>query len=80
MNCETQAEIDYFWDRLGAGGQSGRCGWLKDKFGLWWQIVPSALGQVLRDPDAARAARVMRAMMKINKIDITLLRQAYDQP
>jgi predicted 3-demethylubiquinone-9 3-methyltransferase (glyoxalase superfamily) len=79
VNCETQDEVDYFWDRLGAGGQTGRCGWLKDKFGLSWQVVPSTLGQLLRDPDAAKATRVMQAMMKMDKLDIGLLRQAYDQ-
>jgi predicted 3-demethylubiquinone-9 3-methyltransferase (glyoxalase superfamily) len=79
VNCETQDEVDYFWERLGAGGQSGRCGWLKDKFGLSWQIVPSALGQLLQDPDAGKAARVMKAMMKMDKIDIGLLRQAAQQ-
>jgi predicted 3-demethylubiquinone-9 3-methyltransferase (glyoxalase superfamily) len=79
VNCETQDEVDYFWDRLGAGGQPGPCGWLKDKFGLSWQVVPSSLGQMLRDPDASKASRVMRAMMKMGKLDIGLLRQAYDQ-
>jgi predicted 3-demethylubiquinone-9 3-methyltransferase (glyoxalase superfamily) len=77
VNCETQQEVDYFWDRLGAGGQTSRCGWLKDKFGLSWQIVPSALGQMLRDPDAGKATRVMQAMMKMDKLNIALLRQAH---
>jgi predicted 3-demethylubiquinone-9 3-methyltransferase (glyoxalase superfamily) len=77
VSCETQQEVDYFWDRLGAGGQTSRCGWLKDRFGLSWQVVPSALGQMLRDPDAARATRVMKVMMTMEKLDIAQLQQAF---
>jgi predicted 3-demethylubiquinone-9 3-methyltransferase (glyoxalase superfamily) len=77
VSCETQQEVDYFWDRLGAGGQTNRCGWLKDKFGLSWQVVPAALGQMLRDPDTARATRVMKVMMTMEKLDIARLQKAY---
>ncbi|MBS0531635.1 MAG: VOC family protein [Proteobacteria bacterium] len=68
VNCESQEEVDYFWDRLGAGGAPGRCGWLKDKFGVSWQVVPDALPRLLKDPDRAKANRVMQAMMKMQKI------------
>ena len=78
VNCETQEEVDDLWEKLSAGGQKGRCGWLKDKFGLSWQIIPSALGKLLSDKDAAKAKRVMNAMMRMDKIDIQRLRQAYE--
>ena len=77
VNCETQAEVDDFWEKLSAGGQKGRCGWLKDKFGLSWQIVPTALVEMLKDKDGAKAKRVMDAMMQMDNIDIQRLRQAY---
>jgi predicted 3-demethylubiquinone-9 3-methyltransferase (glyoxalase superfamily) len=80
VNCPTQAEIDRLWERLGEGGSPGRCGWLKDKFGLSWQIVPERLGQWMSDPDPARAGRVMQAMLPMGKIDIARLQQAGDQP
>lgn len=80
VNCETQPEIDEMWEKLSAGGQEGRCGWLKDKFGLSWQIVPPILGKLLQDKNAERSGRVMTAMMKMSKIDIGLLQQAYEQP
>jgi predicted 3-demethylubiquinone-9 3-methyltransferase (glyoxalase superfamily) len=78
VNCETQQEVDELWKRLSAGGKEERCGWLKDKYGLSWQIVPSILGQLLHDKDATKAQRVMQAMLQMNKIDIEGLRQAYD--
>jgi predicted 3-demethylubiquinone-9 3-methyltransferase (glyoxalase superfamily) len=77
VNCESQAELDHFWDRLAEGGQPGQCGWLKDKYGLSWQIVPSALIEMLRDEDAEKAARVMRAIMKMKKLDLTALERAH---
>ena len=77
--CETQQEIDELWTRLTAdGGAPSRCGWLKDKFGLSWQIVPSALGQMLGDTDAARSARVMNAMVTMDKLDLAQLRRAHE--
>ncbi len=78
VNCETQAEVDELWTKLTEGGEEGQCGWLKDKFGLSWQIVPVALGELLGDPDPAKAGRVMEAMLKMHKIDTAVLRQAYD--
>jgi len=78
VNCETQEEIDYFWEKLSADGGSTRpCGWLKDKFGLSWQVSPVILGDMLADPDAAKAERVMNAMMEMDKIDIAALEKAY---
>jgi predicted 3-demethylubiquinone-9 3-methyltransferase (glyoxalase superfamily) len=79
VRAETQPEIDDLWERLSAGGEKSRCGWLKDKFGLSWQIVPPVLGQLLGDKDPAKAQRVMMAMMKMDKIDIQALKDAYDQ-
>jgi len=77
VQCETQDEIDYFWEKLSAdGGSTGRCGWLKDKFGLSWQINPVFLGDMLADPDAGKANRVMKAMMEMDKIDIAALEKA----
>jgi predicted 3-demethylubiquinone-9 3-methyltransferase (glyoxalase superfamily) len=79
VNCETQAEVDELWGKLTEGGEESQCGWLKDKFGLSWQIVPSVLGELLNDPDAQKAGRVMNAMLQMKKIDIAGLRAAYDQ-
>lgn len=79
VNCETQEEVDDLWVRLSAGGEKSRCGWLKDKFGLSWQIIPTALGRLMGDKDPAKAGRVMQAMMQMSKIDIKALQQAYDQ-
>jgi predicted 3-demethylubiquinone-9 3-methyltransferase (glyoxalase superfamily) len=79
VSCEMQEEVDELWEKLSAGGKKDRCGWLKDKFGLSWQIIPTALGEMLQDPDAEKAKRVMQAMLKMNKIDIQGLRQAYNQ-
>jgi len=79
VNCETQAEVDELWTKLTEGGEEGQCGWLKDKYGLSWQIVPSVLGELLSDPDAEKARRVMNAMLQMKKIDIAGLRLASEQ-
>jgi len=76
VKCETQAEIDYHWEKLCAGGEPGRCGWLKDKFGVSWQIVPPVLGQLLGDKDPAKARRVADAMLQMSKLDINQLKAA----
>jgi predicted 3-demethylubiquinone-9 3-methyltransferase (glyoxalase superfamily) len=78
VDCETQEEVDQLWDKLTEGGEPSRCGWLKDKYGLSWQIIPSALGELLGDPDADKSRRVMEAMLRMDKIDIQALRDAYD--
>jgi predicted 3-demethylubiquinone-9 3-methyltransferase (glyoxalase superfamily) len=78
VNCENQGEVDELWDRLSEGGEQGPCGWLKDKYGLSWQIVPTALGEMLRDQDPKKAERVMAAMLQMKKIDIQALKQAYE--
>jgi predicted 3-demethylubiquinone-9 3-methyltransferase (glyoxalase superfamily) len=74
--CESQEEVDYFWERLGAGGQIQQCGWLKDKFGVSWQIVPTALPRLLGNPDRAKANRVVQAMLQMKKLDIAALERA----
>lgn len=79
VDCADQAEVDELWARLSEGGSTGQCGWLKDKFGLSWQIVPRTLVNLLNDPDAEKATRVMRAMMGMSKINIAALQQACDQ-
>jgi len=79
VRCETQEEIDYFWEELSAGGEKGRCGWLKDKFGVSWQIVPPVLGEMLNDEDDKKSQRVMQAMLQMGKLDIKALKQAYEQ-
>jgi len=79
VNCENQEEVDYFWSKLSAGGEESRCGWLKDKFGLSWQVVPTVLTEMLTDKDTAKARRVMHAMLQMDKIDIAVLKKAYDQ-
>jgi len=76
VNCETQQEVDELWDKLSAGGRTDRCGWLQDKFGLSWQIIPTVLGQLLGDKDPQRAKRAMQAMLQMTKIDIKKLQQA----
>jgi predicted 3-demethylubiquinone-9 3-methyltransferase (glyoxalase superfamily) len=76
VNCETQQEVDELWDKLSAGGRTDRCGWLQDKFGLSWQIIPTVLGQLLGDKDPQRAKRAMQAMLQMTKIDIHKLQQA----
>jgi predicted 3-demethylubiquinone-9 3-methyltransferase (glyoxalase superfamily) len=77
VDCKTQEEVDYYWDKLSAGGEPSQCGWLKDKFGLSWQVNPGVLGEMLSDPDPAKAKRVMEAMLKMKKIDIAALKRAY---
>jgi predicted 3-demethylubiquinone-9 3-methyltransferase (glyoxalase superfamily) len=77
VKCETQAEVDELWRKLSAGGEEGPCGWLKDKYGLSWQIIPTALGEMLQDPDAEKSNRVMQAMLKMSKIDLDGLKRAY---
>ena len=79
VNCETQEEVDELWQKLSAGGKKDRCGWLKDKYGLSWQIIPSALGKLMGDQNAAKAQKVMKAMLQMDKIDIAHLQQAYDE-
>jgi len=76
VNCETQEEVDELWNKLSAGGSEERCGWLKDKYGLSWQIIPTVLGKLLQDKDRQRANRVMKAMLQMNKIDIKRLQEA----
>jgi predicted 3-demethylubiquinone-9 3-methyltransferase (glyoxalase superfamily) len=78
VNCETQAEVDELWNKLTAGGAESQCGWLKDKFGLSWQIIPSTLGRLLGDKDRVKANRAMQAMLQMKKIDIARLQQAFD--
>ncbi|MGZ8465471.1 MAG: VOC family protein, partial [Candidatus Binatia bacterium] len=79
VDCKSQVEVDDLWEKLSDGGQKSQCGWLKDKFGLSWQVVPSALVEMLQDPDPEKSKRVMAAMMQMGKIDITRLQQAYDR-
>ena len=78
VQCETQAEVDELWEKLTDGGEESRCGWLVDKFGLSWQIIPTALMEMLSDPDDAKSERVQEAMMGMVKIDIAALQRAYD--
>ena len=79
VDCQSQIEVDDLWEKLSDGGQESQCGWLKDKFGLSWQVVPSALVEMLQDPDPEKSKRVMAAMMQMGKIDIAKLKQAYDR-
>ena len=76
VNCKTQEEVDELWEKLSEGGEKGQCGWLKDKYGLSWQIVPTVLGEMLQDKDARKSERVMNALLKMNKIEIKALQQA----
>src|SRR2546421_10335147 len=78
VTCESQEELAYYWERLSDGGQEGPCGWLKDRFGLSWQVVPKGMDEVFADPDPERARRAMQAMLKMGKIDIAALRRAAD--
>jgi predicted 3-demethylubiquinone-9 3-methyltransferase (glyoxalase superfamily) len=78
VECETQEEVDYFWDRLSDGGEEGPCGWLKDRYGLSWQIVPTGMEELLADPNEGRAERAMKAMLGMRKLDIAALRRAAD--
>ena len=79
VNCETQREVDELWEKLSKGGEKSRCGWLKDKFGVSWQIIPSILGELLGDKDPQKSKRVVQAMLKMDKIDIEGLKRAYEQ-
>jgi predicted 3-demethylubiquinone-9 3-methyltransferase (glyoxalase superfamily) len=79
VNCETQEEVDKFWEKLSEGGEKSRCGWLKDKYGLSWQVVPTVLAEMFLDKDAERSKRVMKAMLQMDKLDIKALKQAYEQ-
>ena len=79
VNCETQEEVDDLWEKLSEGGERQRCGWLRDKYGVSWQIIPTILGQLLQDKDTPRSKRAMQAMMQMDKIDIAALKRAYEQ-
>ena len=79
VDCKTQEEVDTLWEKLSAGGSKGQCGWLKDKFGLSWQIVPTILGELMSDPVPEKSKRVMTAMLQMKKLDINALKRAYDQ-
>jgi predicted 3-demethylubiquinone-9 3-methyltransferase (glyoxalase superfamily) len=79
VNCETQQEVDELWEKLSHGGKEERCGWLKDKYGLSWQIIPSALGRMLQDKNPEKSKRVMQAMLQMRKIEVSGLQKAYDQ-
>jgi len=79
VNCDKQEEVDELWEKLSEGGERQRCGWLKDKYGVSWQIIPSALGKMLQDKDAKKSRKVMQAMLQMDKIDIKSLKQAYEQ-
>ena len=78
VNCKTQKEIDEFWEKLSKGGEKGQCGWLKDKYGLSWQVVPTGMEEMLKDKNAARRERVMEAVLSMTKMDIKRLKQAYE--
>jgi predicted 3-demethylubiquinone-9 3-methyltransferase (glyoxalase superfamily) len=81
VHCETQKQVDHYWEKLSKGGdeQAQQCGWLKDKYGVSWQIVPNVLGKMLQDKDAKKSERVMKALLKMRKLDIMILRQAYEE-
>lgn len=80
VDCKSQAEVDELWEKLSSnGGKEGQCGWVKDRFGLWWQIVPSVLSELMGDPNPVKAQRVMQAMLQMKKIEIEGLKQAYEQ-
>jgi predicted 3-demethylubiquinone-9 3-methyltransferase (glyoxalase superfamily) len=79
VNCETQQEVDELWEKLSEGGTKDRCGWLKDKYGVSWQIVPTALSEMLQDKDAEKAKRVIEALLKMDKLDIRTLKQVFEQ-
>jgi predicted 3-demethylubiquinone-9 3-methyltransferase (glyoxalase superfamily) len=78
VECESQEEVDYYWEKLSAGGEEGPCGWLKDRYGLSWQVVPSGMEELFSDPDPGRAERAMKAMLGMRKLDIAALRRAAD--
>lgn len=81
INCESQEEVDYYWEKLSEGGDKNaqQCGWLKDKYGLSWQVVPTVLAQMMKDPDPAKSGRVMNALLQMKKLDIKALKQAYEK-
>ena len=79
VDCESQAEVDDYWEKLSEGGEKGQCGWTKDKYGLSWQIIPKALGELMGDPNPIKSQRVMEAMLKMTKIEIEGLKKAHDQ-
>ncbi len=79
ISCETQEEVDHYWEKLSDGGVKSRCGWLKDRFGLWWQVVPVVLGEIMSGKDAAKVNNAVQAMMKMDKLVIAELRSAYDK-
>ena len=79
VNCKTQKEIDEFWEKLSEGGEKSVCGWLKDKYGLSWQIVPTILGEMMTDKDARKSERAMKALLQMDKLNIKSLKQAYEQ-
>jgi predicted 3-demethylubiquinone-9 3-methyltransferase (glyoxalase superfamily) len=78
VNCETQEEVDYYWERLSEGGEKSHCGWLKDKFGLSWQVTPTIMGKLMADKDPEKSKRVMETMLKMDKLDIEPLQRAYE--
>jgi predicted 3-demethylubiquinone-9 3-methyltransferase (glyoxalase superfamily) len=78
VDCETQDQVDYYWEKLSEGGEEGQCGWLKDRFGLSWQVVPRGMEELFSDPDPKRAERAMRAMLQMRKLDIAALQSAAD--
>ena len=79
VHCKTQEEVDYYWENLSKGGEKGQCGWLKDKYGVSWQIDPTVLGKMLQDKDPKKSERVMKALLQMTKLDIKKLKQAYEQ-
>jgi predicted 3-demethylubiquinone-9 3-methyltransferase (glyoxalase superfamily) len=79
VNCKTQKEVDELWEKLSDGGEEGPCGWLKDKYGLSWQIVPAVLGEMMQDKDTKKSERVMKALLQMKKLDIKTLKKAYEQ-
>jgi predicted 3-demethylubiquinone-9 3-methyltransferase (glyoxalase superfamily) len=79
VSCETQAEVDELWEKLSEGGQPNRCGWLKDKFGVSWQVIPTVLGKMLSEKDPQKQQRVFNAMLRMNKLDVSALKKAYEQ-
>jgi predicted 3-demethylubiquinone-9 3-methyltransferase (glyoxalase superfamily) len=78
ISCDTQSEVDEYWNKLSEGGEPGQCGWIKDRFGLSWQVIPTALGDMLEDDDDEKSERVMQAMFKMSKIDIAKLKEAFE--
>ena len=79
VSCKSQKEVDYYWEKLSKGGGKGQCGWLKDKYGVSWQIVPTVLGEMLQEKNAEKSERVMKALLQMNKLDIKTLKQAYER-